>query len=158
MRSRPAHPIQDDLNSNDGLPGQPSPLVAAPPAMTNAAANSHGDVSDSLPGEMLLHLHDRLDGVARFLLAVFFVEIQVERAIADIARIRRVEVVRKVRTNIGPVENEVLVVRIEIDSFGAHRLGKLDLAASDAIALDHDRIEERRVGGRKSIWTANLGR
>src|SRR5262249_32026828 len=95
--------------------------------------------------EMLLDLDDRLHAILGFLLAVFFIEIEVERAVGNAARIGRVEIVGKVGPDVGPFANDVLVVGVEIDPFRPNRLCEFDLAASDGVDIDGDREIKRRT-------------
>ena len=56
-------------------------------------------------GEMAFDLADRGDRVLGFLLAVLLIEIEIERTVANIARIWRIEIVGEVGPDIGPFAN-----------------------------------------------------
>src|SRR5262249_32938851 len=96
--------------------------------------------------EVLLDLDDRLHAILRFLLAVFFVEIEVERAVANAARIGRVEIVGKIGPDVGPFANDVFVVGVEIEPFRPHRLGECYLAAPGGGDVRGDGEIKRRTG------------
>src|SRR5271155_5811309 len=95
--------------------------------------------------EMLFDLDDRLGAIRRFRIAVVLVDIEHERAIANGARIRRVEIVRQILLHPWPIGHQIAVMWIEPDSFGKHRVSKVLLAAGYPLDIDQDRINERRI-------------
>src|SRR5262249_50766045 len=106
--------------------------------------------------EVLLDLHDRLHAICRFLLPILLVEIKVEGAVANAARIRRVEIISEIGPDERPFANHIFVMRVEVDTLGPDGLSKLDLAATDRVDIDDNRIEERRTRRHEPIGLAHV--
>ena len=53
------------------------------------------------------------------------------------------EIISEIGPDERPFANHIFVVRIEVDALGPDGLSKLDLAATDRVDIDDNRIEER---------------
>src|SRR6516225_351230 len=82
---------------------------------------------------MAFDFEDRRDRVGGFGLAVVFVQIKAERAVADTARVLGLEVVDEMGLHPRPFVDDKAVMRVQVDPLGAHRLGEFDLAAADPV-------------------------